>query len=152
MSTIQDNLKLDEENFVAWNAHDVDHALSLYADDIVFVDVGSTQAFRGKQAVRQYIQAWFSAFPDMKITVKNRVISDDQLAGEIEFVGTNKGAIALSPDVPPIPATGKKINGKGTYFVHIKNGKAKEVHTYPDLAGMLMQLGLMPMPNSVGHH
>lgn len=152
MSTIQDNLKLDEENFVAWNAHDVDHALSLYADDIVFVDVGSTQAFRGKQAVRQYIQAWFSAFPDMKITVKNRVISDDQLAGEIEFVGTNKGTISLSPDVPPIPATGKKINGKGTYFVHIKNGKAKEVHTYPDLAGMLMQLGLMPMPNSVGHH
>lgn len=152
MSTIQDNLKLDEENFVAWNAHDIDHALKLYSDDIVFVDVGSTQAFRGKQAVRQYIQAWFSAFPDMKITVKNRVIDENQISGELEFVGTNKGTIALSPDMPAIPATGKKINARGTYFVRIKNSKAQEVHTYPDLAGMLMQLGLMPMPNSVGHH
>jgi hypothetical protein len=26
------------------------------------------------------------------------------------------------------------------------NGKVVEVHTYPDLAGMMMQLGLMPTP------
>jgi steroid delta-isomerase-like uncharacterized protein len=143
--SIQENLKLDEENFVAWNAHDVDHALSLYSDDIVFVDVSSPEAFRGKEAVRQYIQAWFSAFPDIKITVKNRVIDENQLSGELEFVGTNNGPLLLAPNMPPIPATGKKITTRATYFVRIKNGKATEVHTYPDTAGMLMQLGLMSM-------
>jgi predicted ester cyclase len=80
--------------------------------------------------------------------VKNRVITDDQLAGELEFTGTNSGALQLAPGAPAIPATGKMVNGKGTYFVRFKNGRAGEVHTYPDAAGMMMQLGLMPMPGS----
>lgn len=146
--SVQENLKLDEKNFEAWNAHDVDGSLALYADDIVWQDVGSPQAFQGKEAVRQYIQGWFSAFPDIKITVTNRVITEDQVAGELEFTGTNNGPLQFAPGMPAIPATGKKANGKATYFVRIKNGKAVEVHTYPDTAGMMMQLGLMPMPGS----
>jgi predicted ester cyclase len=70
------------------------------------------------------------------------------VAAEIEFVGTNSGPLQLAPGAPPIPATGKKVNGKGTYFVRFKDGKAVEVHSYPDAAGMMMQLGLMPMPGS----
>jgi steroid delta-isomerase-like uncharacterized protein len=146
--SVQDNLKLDEENFAAWNAHDVDGSLALYADDVVWQDLGSPQAMQGKEAARQYIQGWFTAFPDMKITVTNRVITEDQLAGELEFTGTNSGPLQLGPGMPPIPATGRTVNGKGTYFVRFKNGKVAEVHTYPDAAGMMMQLGLMPMPGS----
>jgi steroid delta-isomerase-like uncharacterized protein len=146
--SVQDNLKLDEENFAAWNAHDVEASLALYSDDIVWQDVSSPQAFQGKEAVRQYIQGWFSAFPDMKLTVKNRVISEDQLAGELEFTGTNNGPLQLAPGIPAVPPTGKTVNGRGTYFVRFKDGKAVEVHTYPDAAGMMMQLGLMPMPGS----
>ncbi|HET9591112.1 MAG TPA: ester cyclase [Anaerolineales bacterium] len=146
--SVQDNLKLDEENIAAWNAHDVDRSLAVLSDDIIWHDVGSPQPFQGKEAVRQYIQGWFSAFPDFKITVKNRVADEDQVAAEVEFTGTNSGPLELAPGAPPIPATGKMVNGKGTYFARFKDGKAVEVHTYPDAAGMLMQLGLMPMPGS----
>jgi ketosteroid isomerase-like protein len=45
-----------------------------------------------------------------------------------------------------MPATGKRINGKGTYFLRVRDGKAVEVHTYPDTAGLLMQLGMLPAP------
>ncbi|MBI5838772.1 MAG: ester cyclase [Chloroflexi bacterium] len=144
----QDNLKVDEENIAAWNAHDVERSVAIFPDDVTWHDVGSPQPFKGKDAVRQYIQGWFTAFPDMKITVKNRVITEDQLASEVEFTGTNTGLLELAPGAPAIPATGKKINGKGTYFVRFKNGKPVEVHTYPDAAGMMMQLGLMPMPGA----
>jgi len=146
--SVQDNLKLDEENFAAWNAHDIDRSLAIYSDEVVWIDVGSPQPMRGREAARQYIQAWFSAFPDMKITVTNRLVTEDQVAGELEFTGTNGGALQFAPGMPAIPATGKKVTGRATYFVRIKNGKAVEVHTYPDTAGMLMQLGLMPMPGS----
>jgi predicted ester cyclase len=84
----------------------------------------------------------------MKITVKNRVVTEDQIASEIEFAGTNTGALYLAPGAPPIPPTGKTVNGKGTYFVRFQDGQPVEVHTYPDAAGMLMQLGLLPMPGS----
>jgi predicted ester cyclase len=109
-------------------------------------DAGSPQAMN-KDGIRQYLQGWFSAFPDIKITVTNRVITEDQVAAELNFVGTNTGDLQLAPGAS-IPATGKTVHGRGTYFVRFKGGKPVEVHSYPDLAGMMMQLGLMPMPGA----
>jgi steroid delta-isomerase-like uncharacterized protein len=146
--SIQENLKYDEEEIAAWNAHDVERALAIFPDDVKWHDVTSPQPFQGKEAIRQYLQGWFSAFPDIKMTVKNRVISEDQVAAELEFVGTNNGALQLAPGAPAIPATGRQVHGKGTYFVRFQDGKPVEVHSYPDAAGMLMQLGLMPMPGA----
>ena len=142
--SIQDNIKGDEEEIAAWNAHDVERALAVFPDNVVWQDAGSPQAMN-KDGIRQYLQGWFSAFPDIKITITNRAITEDQVAAELNFTGTNTGNLQLGPGAT-IPATGKKVNGKGTYFVRFKNGKPVEVHSYPDLAGMLMQLGLMPMP------
>ena len=144
--SIQDNLKYDEEEIAAWNAHDVERALAVFPDDVTWQDAGSPQIMN-KDGIRQYLQGWFSAFPDIKITVTNRVITEDYVAAELGFVGTNSGDLQLAPGAS-IPATGKKVNGKGTYFVHFKNSKPVEVRSYPDLAGMMMQLGLMPMPGA----
>jgi steroid delta-isomerase-like uncharacterized protein len=146
--SVQDNLKLDEKNFEAWNAHDIDGSLTLYSDEIVWIDVGIQEPLRGKEAVHQYIQGWFSAFPDIKLTVKNRLVTEDQVAGELEWSGTQSGPLQLGPGTPALPATGKKVVGKGTYFVRVKDNKAVEVHTYPDNVGLMIQLGLMPMPGS----
>ena len=145
--SIQDNIKLDEEEIAAWNAHDVERAAAVFPDDVVWHDTGSPQPFKGKDAIRQYLQGWFTAFPDIKITVTNRVVTEDQVASELNFTGTNTGDLQLAP-AATIPATGKMVNGKGTYFVRYKNGRPVEVHSYPDLAGMMMQLGLMPMPGA----
>jgi steroid delta-isomerase-like uncharacterized protein len=146
--SVQDNLKLDEEEIAAWNAHDVERALAIFPDNVKWQDVSSPQLFDNKDAIRQYLQGWFSAFPDIKITVTNRVITEEYVAAELDFVGTNSGALQMAPGAPAIPATGRKVSGKGTYFVRFKNGQAVEVHSYPDVAGMMMQLGLMPMPGS----
>jgi steroid delta-isomerase-like uncharacterized protein len=145
--SVQDNIKLDEEEIAAWNAHDVERALAVFPDEVVWQDISSPQPFPGKDAIRQYLQGWFSAFPDIKITVTNRVATEDAVASEIDFLGTNTGALQLAPGAA-IPATGRQVRGKGTYFVRFQDGKAVEVHSYPDLAGMMMQLGLMPMPGS----
>jgi steroid delta-isomerase-like uncharacterized protein len=146
--SIQENLKLDEENFAAWNAHDVDRSLALYSEDVTWQDVSVPQALQGREAVRQYIQGWFTAFPDIKLTVKNRLVTEDQVAGELEWIGTQTGSLQFGEGMPALPPTGKKVIGKGTYFVRVKDNKAVEVHTYPDTAGLMMQLGLMPMPGA----
>ena len=145
--SIQDNLKYDEEEIAAWNAHDVERALAVFPDDVMWHDTGSPQAMN-KDGIRQYLQGWFSAFPDIKLTVTNRVISEDQVAAELEFVATNSGPLQMAPGAPAIPATGRAVHGKGTYFVRFQDGKPVEVRSYPDAAGMMMQLGLMPMPGS----
>jgi steroid delta-isomerase-like uncharacterized protein len=144
--SVQDNIRIDEEEIAAWNAHDVERALAIFPDNVMWQDTSSPQAMN-KDGIRQYLQGWFSAFPDIKLTVTNRVVTEDQVASELDFVGTNTGALQLAPGAS-IPATGKTVHGKGTYFVRFQDGKAVEVHSYPDLAGMLMQLGLMPMPGA----
>ena len=144
--SVQENIRLDEEEIAAWNAHDVERAVAIFSDDVVWHDTSSPQAMN-KDGIRQYLQGWFSAFPDIKLTVKNRVVTEDQVASELEFVGTNSGDLQLAPGAA-IPATGKTVHGRGTYFVRFRDGKPVEVHSYPDLAGMMMQLGLMPMPGS----
>jgi steroid delta-isomerase-like uncharacterized protein len=142
--SIQENVRLDEEFIAAWNAHDPDRAVALLSDDVVWQDVGSPEPMRGKAAARQYIQGWFTAFPDLTAVVNNRVVTENQVAAEVGFTGTNTGPLQMAAGAPAIPATGKKVTGKGTYFVQIQNGKGVEVHSYPDAAGLMMQLGLMP--------
>jgi len=146
--SVQDNIKLDEEEIAAWNAHDAERAAAIFPDEVVWIDTGSPQPLHGKDAIRQYLQGWFTAFPDIKLTVKNRVVTEDQVAAELEFVGTNNGPLQFGPGAPALPATGKTVNGRGTYFVRFKDGKPVEVHSYPDAAGMMMQLGMMPMPGA----
>jgi predicted ester cyclase len=43
-----------------------------------------------------------------------------------------------------IPATGRRVQGHGTYFARVDNGRIVEFSTHPNVAEMMMQLGLMP--------
>ncbi|MBI3959292.1 MAG: ester cyclase [Chloroflexi bacterium] len=144
--SVQENIRLDEEFIAAWDAHDADRAVALMSEDVVWQDVASPEPARGKAAARQFMQSWFTAFPDISTVVKNRVVSEDQVATEAEFTGTNSGPLQLAPGAPAIPATGKKVTGKGVYFARIHDGKMVEMHSYPDAAGLMMQLGLVPPP------
>ena len=146
MST-QEIIKIDDEGLAAWNAHDVEKFVALCADDIVWHDVANPEPYRGKEGARQFMRAWMTAFPDLSAHSKNRVVSEDAVAVELEFSGTNSGPMQMAPGAPAIPATGKKVsNAKGVYFARIRGGKIVEFNSYPDVAGMMMQLGMMPGP------
>ncbi|MDP2662487.1 MAG: ester cyclase [Dehalococcoidia bacterium] len=144
--SVQENVRLDEQFIATWSSHDADRAVELLSDDAVWEDVASPERMRDKAAIRAYMQGWFTAFPDMKATVKNRVVTDDQVASEVEFTGTNTGPMQMGTGTPSIPPTGKRITGRGTYFLRIRNGKITEAHSYPDVFGLMMQLGLVPPP------
>ena len=119
------------------------------ADDIVWTDLASPELYRGKEGARQFMQSWMTAFSDFSVTRTNRLVTDDSVAAELLFSGTNDGPMQMSPNAPEIPATGKKLEGaKGTYFTRVRDGKIVEFNSYPDLAGMMMQLGLMPGPEA----
>jgi steroid delta-isomerase-like uncharacterized protein len=141
--SIQENIKLDDEFLAGWNAHNADRAVAVLSEDAVWQDLSSPEPIRGKAAARQFVEGWFKPFPDLQSVVKNRLVTEDQVAVELEFTGTNTGPLQLAPGAPAIPATGKAVKNKGVYFLRIQNGKVAEVHSYPDAAGLMMQLGLM---------
>lgn len=143
--TVQQITEIDQAGMAAWNAHDAEAFANLCADDIVWNDVASPVPYKGKDGVRQFMKAWFTAFPDMMARVTNRVVGEDAVAAEVEFSGTNSGPMQMAPGAPAMPATNKKVvNSKGVYFAKVKDGKIIAFNSYPDLAGMMMQLGMMP--------
>ena len=134
--------RLDDQGIAAWNAHDADAFLALFADDFVWTDWTMPEPMRDRDTARRYFGGWAGAFPDMQVKMIDRVVGDDAVAGEIEFTGTNTGPMEMGGMT--IPPTNKPVVGRGSYIARVRNGKIAEFSSHPDAAGMMMQLGLMP--------
>jgi steroid delta-isomerase-like uncharacterized protein len=136
--------QLDDRRKGAWDQHDTAAFASLLADGLTFEDAMAPEQFRTREQVQAYMDAWFEAFPDMYARTTRRVVSDDEVAAETEFTGTNTGPLHMGDK--EIPATGKSVTGTGTgtYFASVRDGKIVSFRAHPDVASMMGQLGLMP--------
>src|SRR5436190_10182864 len=124
--------RINDEGIGAWDRHEVDGFLGLFADEFVWCDVTVPEEMRTREAATAYMAGWFTAFPDMRIKVTNLVLDEDSLATEVEFTGTNTGTLAMGG--MEIPATGKAVVGKGAYFARVEDGKVVEFSSHPDAA------------------
>lgn len=143
MVSKEDMERLDDQGMAAWNSHDPDAFVGLFADDFVWRDDTLPQPMREKAAAREYFAGWAIAFPDLESKETNRVVGEDSVAVEVEFTGTNTGPLRMGGQ--EIPPTGKSIVGHGTYFARSRDGRTiSEFNSHPDVAGMMAQLGLAP--------
>ena len=134
--------RLDDQGMAAWDGHDAQAFVDLFAREFVVNDVAVPEPITTKDGVREYAQGWFTAFPDMSVKQTNRVVSEDGVAAEVQFTGTNTGPMMMAGK--EIPPTGRTVVGRGMYLARVKDGKVVEFNSYPDIAGMMMQLGFMP--------
>jgi predicted ester cyclase len=136
--------RLDDQGMAAWDTHDAVAWVGLFADDFEFHDWTVPEPIRDKDGLRRNFEAWMTAFPDMKTTTVARVIGEDAIAAEIQFMGTNSGPMVMGG--MEIPPTGKSVMGRGSYIAKVADGKVVEFRAHPDAAGVMMQLGLMEPP------
>src|SRR2546426_12407831 len=107
----EDLERLDDLGMAAWDGHQPEAFVDLFADDFVWRDLTVPQPMRSRSEAKQYMQGWFTAFPDMRVRTTNRVIGEDSVAAEVEFTGTNTGPLAMGG--MELPATGKSMVGRG---------------------------------------
>jgi steroid delta-isomerase-like uncharacterized protein len=138
----EDLERLDDQGMAAWNDHDAEAFVSLFADDFVWYDWTQPEPIRDKKAAQAYFNNWMTAFPDLMTKVTNRIVGDDGFASEVELTGTNSGPMSMGGR--EIPPTNRTVTGRGSYFARVRGGKVVEFSSHPDVAGMMMQLGLMP--------
>ena len=134
--------RLDDQGLAAWDAHDADAFVALFAKDFVWYDWTTPEPIKDKKAAREYFNSWAKAFPDMHTKLITRVVGTDSVAAEIEFYGTNTGPMSMGG--MEIPPTNKSVVGRGSYIARVKDGKVVEFRSHPDAAGLMMQLGFMP--------
>ena len=123
--------KLDDEMVGAYADRDIDLILSHCADDVVMHDFGA-EPIRGKDDAREYLAQQFAVNSGVRAIQTRRIVGDDEVFAELEWSGTNTGDIPM-PDGSTVPATGMPFNIRVAYYAR----------GYPDIAGMMGQLGLM---------
>ena len=125
------------------NAHNADAAEQFLAED--FVDHDAPPGLPpGREGMRQQMDMFFGAFPDMRTSIDDLVAEGDMVVGRHTTTSTHKG------DFMGIPATGKQVKVNEIHWVRIVGGKAKEHWAQVDMLGMMTQLGVIPAPGEGG--
>ena len=138
-----DALQVGADFVTAFNDHDESRIRELNAENTIFEGPGDVH-LEGREAATQYAMAWLNAFPDARLAVKNEFVSGDWVVQEFSFEGTHEGT--LSGPAGEIPATHRRLNGRGVQIVRVVGDAVADTRLYFDQVQILTQLGLMPEP------
>ena len=128
----------------AFNSHDSKAFAALYASDCLVTDPQYEQPLSGRSAVEKDIRDFFTAFPDIDITLRQTITDGDTLVAEWTASGTHNGPLS-APDGSLIPATGKPVQMAMAMLSRVdREGLIAEERRYFDLAGVLAQIGALP--------
>jgi len=122
----------------AWNAHDADRVAAFHAPDYRGNDVSQAAPQCGPEGIRQAVNRYLQAFPDLHFTPKSTIIQGDQVALVWTAQGTHQGKLMN------IPPTGRRITVQGTSLFTLQQGKVWRALYIWDVAGLLRALGLLP--------
>ena len=141
MSTEQ-NKAITRRFFEVFNLTVVDE---LFTPDYVHHNPSLTPELqRGREAYKQIVNQFITAFPDLHTTVDDAIAEGDKVATRWTWRGTHKG------EVMGIPATGKQVVISGVSIHRIATGKIAEGWINFDALGMMQQLGVIPAPGQGG--
>jgi len=100
------------------------------------------RSLRGPEVLRQIVQTYRGAFPDVRMTVDEAFSSGDSVALRWHAEGTHRGELeGLAP-------TGVRVTVTGISIDHWRDGKVVETWTEWDNLGMARQLGAAPPEGS----
>lgn len=126
-----------------FNQGNVDVAEELIAPD--FINHEAPQGLNmGPQSMRKLVTWLRSAFPDLHFEIEELVAEGDTVVGRLTMKGTHHG------EFQGIAPTGRSFEQAQVHFVRFKDGKGVEHRAVRDDLGMMQQLGVIPMPGSVG--
>ena len=141
--SVEENLRLVDASIEAINAKNLDRYVGLYATSAIEYDPGLPEPLKGRAAIGEYNQNYFTAFPDVHARKERAFGQGDWICYEAVFTGTNTGPFA-GPSGQIIPATNKRVQLTGCTVAKVEGGEFTEVHNYYDQLAMMTQLGLAP--------
>ncbi|MCM3688290.1 ester cyclase [Kocuria rosea] len=130
-----------EKIIAALNAHDAAAYAAFYSPDAVVYTTASPEPVRGRAAIQQDIQQWFTAMPDMVLQLEEVVVDGPKAASRVLFVGTHTGP--LTTPAGEVPPTGQRLSVPMAVFSREgEDGLTAEDHRYLDMMSIAQQLGL----------
>jgi steroid delta-isomerase-like uncharacterized protein len=122
------------------NGRDLGAALTeLVAEDFVEENPLPGQG-PGRAGLAEVLAGMFAAFPDLDWTVHRLIAEGDRVASFCTWTGTHRG------EFMGIPATGRSVTVEAWTMDRFRHGQLVQSRIIMDVAGMLIQLGVIPAP------
>jgi steroid delta-isomerase-like uncharacterized protein len=135
VATYEQIVEANRATFAAWNAHNPDAVVAVYADDAVIRDVGSPDLLLGRAAIRERAADLLVAFPDFRLAQLDLVVGENSNADRWEASGTHQGPFL------GMEATGNSIQVEGATFSRFDSkGLVVEDVNFWDVGALLAQL------------
>lgn len=116
------------------NAHDLQGALTVIAEDVVDHNPASPAPGRkGFEILHGMIMP--TAFPDMRVEIEDLIAADDRVVTRVRMQGTNQGPFM------GIPPSNAKVSATGMEIYRLVDGIIVEHWAQFDLMGIMRQLG-----------
>lgn len=109
----------------------------LLADNYIFHDA-PPGAPNGSVSVKQTVEMFHKAFPDLKITLDEVIGEGDLVVARATTRGTHQGPLF------GMQGTGKKVAMTGLTMVRVRDGKIQESWVRNDVMGLMAQIGAGP--------
>ena len=119
------------------NGRNLDLLSQLCTEDYVYHGPGGVD-LRGVGELREMMEGYFTAFPDLHMAVEQRVVEGDLISTRWRATGTHDGPL---DDIEP---TGKKVDISGQVIMRFEGSKIAEEWESFDEVAMLQQIGEMP--------
>lgn len=132
-----------ERNITAVNSRDIDGYLGNQCPDVQFVLPGGI-TLEGREQVKEYTQAIWAAFPDGALAFGEQICTEEGVATEVVFTGTQTGPMPTPGGL--LPPTGKRVTLRSVSMLRIKDGMVASERVYLDQLEMLTQLGFQVVP------
>lgn len=124
--------------FQGINAQDPDRVLPFYAADCESLDVSRALLKKGHAGLREALNEWWGAFPDLWFTPQTLVVQAGQLACYWTAEGTHQGVFMS------MPPSGRRLEVCGVSLLTVCAGRIiRDVHLW-DMAGLLRSMKLLP--------
>jgi len=134
-------LRTIDQQDEAFNRHDAAAIAATYSDDARLRDQAMPGPVEGREGVRDYIDGYMKAFPDLRWERIGVEVDGNVGVEEWRASGTHEGDLAgLAP-------THRRMAVDGCSVLYFEDdGLVHEEHNYWDEAAMLRQLGVMAEP------
>jgi len=132
--SIAENKALVRRVVELWNKREMDAFFEVLAPE--YIEHLPTGDITLKQ-LKKYAHTFFTAFPDIRITIEDMVAEGDKIAVLVNWKATHQG------EYMGIPPTGKKIDISVAMIIKIRASKWVEFWNVTDIR-LAQQLGAVP--------
>jgi steroid delta-isomerase-like uncharacterized protein len=142
MATIDQMKEVLKKQLDAFSKGDWKSYRETLTDGSIYEEEATARRVTGPDEVVRTVEPWLKGFPDCVGRIKDAIGSGDAIVAEIEWTGTQKGA--LSGPFGSIAATNKQVRVPAVLVLRFEGQKIREARHYFDLLSLLRQLGITP--------